>query len=474
MADDASNLVFFAAEGVAPARSCREIAGVMLLTGFFGYLIVEIPALVYMDDDQVIAAKALRPFAWFGAVFCTAMFVGYLVLQFRLAQPGVAGGSSDAQVLKVAQELIANKELSLRGVLAFLAPKRGQSAGGAEQPLAENHVASMEERLRALAKPFFIRYDVDRSGELSPEEFAAVLSDVGERVPFSELQTLFDTIDVDGSGTIDYEECIQWLAKLVLNPDAINFVSQEQPMGPIPTGRERTRTNFPTFRERTRSRFPTGRERTRSHLSIGQDQTDAMEVREASLAGPAEEEKIEEEPEMPTEIRDLPPAEQHRRVLRDALRQTALGTLIVCLFTDPMVGVIKSIANRTGIPVFYVAFLLGPLARKSFKMLACYRLSSKKTPNTVSIALVQLLGAACMNNTLCLGVFYFLVASRGLYWQYHAEVFGILLAEVLVFCVACSKVQLIWVHGVVVFLVMPFSLMFVVVLKATVFKGIDS
>eukprot|EP00971_Amphidinium_carterae_P126299 2501903-Amphidinium_carterae.2 len=40
--------------------------------------------------------------------------------------------------------------------------------------------------------------------------------------------------------------------------------------------------------------------------------------------------------------------------------------------------------------------------------------------------------AACMNNTFCLSIFYMLIAARGLSWEYHAEVCGILAVEVAV------------------------------------------
>lgn len=49
---------------------------------------------------------------------------------------------------------------------------------------------------------------------------------------------------------------------------------------------------------------------------------------------------------------------------------------------------------------------------------------------TIDISLNTLLGAACMNNSLCLGVFLLLVFSQRLSWQFSAETLCIVLVEV--------------------------------------------
>ena len=39
----------------------------------------------------------------------------------------------------------------------------------------------------------------------------------------------------------------------------------------------------------------------------------------------------------------------------------ALGTVLVVLFSDPMVAVLSDLAARMGVPPFYIAFILAPL-----------------------------------------------------------------------------------------------------------------
>lgn len=49
---------------------------------------------------------------------------------------------------------------------------------------------------------------------------------------------------------------------------------------------------------------------------------------------------------------------------------------------------------------------------------------------TITISFETLLGAACMNNTFCLGVFLLLVFVKDLTWQFSSETISILAVEV--------------------------------------------
>ena len=50
----------------------------------------------------------------------------------------------------------------------------------------------------------------------------------------------------------------------------------------------------------------------------------------------------------------------------------AVGTLLILLFSDPTVEVISKLGEVTGIPSFYVSFVLAPLATNSAEILAAY------------------------------------------------------------------------------------------------------
>jgi Ca2+/H+ antiporter len=47
-----------------------------------------------------------------------------------------------------------------------------------------------------------------------------------------------------------------------------------------------------------------------------------------------------------------------------------LGTIMVLLVSDPAVDVLSSIGARTGIPAFYIAFVLAPMASNASELIA--------------------------------------------------------------------------------------------------------
>ncbi len=67
----------------------------------------------------------------------------------------------------------------------------------------------------------------------------------------------------------------------------------------------------------------------------------------------------------------------------------------VLVFSDPAVEVLNEIGVRTGIPAFYISFVLAPLASNASELVAGYKYATKKTPTAMTISLATLLGAAC-------------------------------------------------------------------------------
>ena len=83
----------------------------------------------------------------------------------------------------------------------------------------------------------------------------------------------------------------------------------------------------------------------------------------------------------------------------------AAGTAIVLLLSDPMCDVLSELGARTGIPAFYVAFVLAPLASNASEVIASYSYACKKTATTMTVSLSALEGAAIMNNSFVLSIF---------------------------------------------------------------------
>jgi Ca2+/Na+ antiporter len=170
--------------------------------------------------------------------------------------------------------------------------------------------------------------------------------------------------------------------------------------------------------------------------------------------------------EMPEEIRDLPVEEQQKAIRYEAFKKMGVGTVLVLLFSDPMVDVLSQIGKVTGIPAFYVSFLLAPMASNASELAASYKLACKKTTSSISDSLQCLVGAANMNNTYCLGIFLALIYVQGLAWKFTAETLSIFFVELLVGMVALKGNTQSVFEGFLVLLLYPLSLVFVAALEA--------
>jgi hypothetical protein len=61
------------------------------------------------------------------------------------------------------------------------------------------------------------------------------------------------------------------------------------------------------------------------------------------------------------------------------------------VFSDPMVGVLQEAGLRTGIPSFYIAFVLAPLISNYTELSASYQYALKKTTKSMTGACPALL-----------------------------------------------------------------------------------
>lgn len=117
------------------------------------------------------------------------------------------------------------------------------------------------------------------------------------------------------------------------------------------------------------------------------------------------------------------------QIIRAAIMWLLLGTVLVAVFADPMVDAISGFSKATGIPSFFVAFVVTPLASNASELVSSLIFAAKKRKRTASLTFSQVYGAVTMNNTLCLGCFLVLVYVRGLVWEYSSEIVVILLGN---------------------------------------------
>merc|ERR1712139_691328 len=128
---------------------------------------------------------------------------------------------------------------------------------------------------------------------------------------------------------------------------------------------------------------------------------------------------------------------------------------VVVLVSDPFVDVLTNWGDRLGIPAFYVSFVVAPFASNASELLSAYTYAKKKTKSALTTSLSTLIGAACMNNTFCLGIFYGLIYFGGLAWQFTAETAAIILIQWIIGLLAMVKDTQAWFLGFIVLAIYP-------------------
>jgi len=304
-------------------------------------------------------------------------------------------------------------------------------------------------QMRAVCKPFFEYYDTDRNHQLSRVEFGKVLCDLRESMPLAQEDALFTLADMDKSGYIDFDEFVEVLMRYYRGETKFGNPLLHSPNSEIGAGGSSSKT-------RPIGDIPS--------ILMQRDSSLSVPGENMSASGGAASDAADEEDEMPDDLKALSPAEQQRAIWWRSIYLMGGGTFAVLLFSDPAVEALDEIGNRTGIPNFYVSFILAPLASNASELVATYKYCAKKTQSSMTIGLSTLLGAACMNNTFCLGIFYFLVWHQGLSWNFTAEIFVILLVQIIVGIIALKPVQTLR-DGAIIITFYPASLILVWVLN---------
>jgi len=445
---------FFNGTGVAIGRSVN-IGGFLMIASALSYLIIEVPALFYMGetDDQI--GKAENGYAMVSCFLCTILFIAYLYYMYLQAddenalqsqletiQAGIKAGNInilsviyhelnvDGEGTKNAKVLenvaaVQKKAVKQAGTTnSTVKQTSGQDAAklGLKQSKQNSYnsdditESDMEEtkkhivKLKVLIKPFFDKYDHDKSGTLDESEVVACLTDLGDK-PTSDKKKVFD-----------------YMGMSVANKSSVNLDD-----------------------------FIAGM------LSYAKNKLQDKSFMTKLKAQNGEDEDVDEE--MPDDLQKLSPVEQQTALKKRAAYILGIGTLLVVLFSDPMVDVLNETGLRTGIPSFYVAFVLAPLASNASEVIASYNYASKKTTSSMAISLSALQGACVMNNTFVLGIFMLLVWLQNLSWEFMAETCSILLVIVVISFMSLKKNHTMLDASLILGLY-PLSLVFVATLEA--------
>lgn len=413
--------------GVQPRRMVRKSGRVMLLTAA-SYLVIQAAAIrtgTFFARDQTLlttvqAAQSERGPAILCFVICLAFLIWYIYSQVTASESTIEYRETVVDELK--QKAIRNGHVSLRAAFTEIRP----AAIAADESTGLQVEEHKKERLASLLRTFFHAYDRDSSLSIDRLELQNLMMDLGEKCSSEEIAYLYKEMDTNDDGKIELAEFTSAMPHFI--------TSRTRALG-------------------THQRMdPMGRDTETGNANV------------------EEVEDVEEEEEVPKDLRDKDPQTQIRNVMKRSFAMMSLGTALVLIFSDPMVNVMSDFGERIGIPAFYISFVLAPLASNASEILAAYSYAQKKTRKTVTISFATLLGAAIMNNTFVLSIFMLLLTVKGLAWQFTAETISIIFVEVAVFFISQKNIVTLR-DGFYVLAIYPVSLFLVAFLENVV--GLD-
>ena len=415
--------------GVVISDAITEGAKIMVMTTI-PYFLIQLPAsyLEEVDPDSISSGEKMWALA--GLVVCLVGFVSYLIMQYNISKKG-ENQVAEMKTLSTMKKVMDSGKFSLSGVLsdmigtqegemwALKATQYGSTTEGNEaMKLSINALPDkVRGQVKELLRSYFHRYDTSGDGLLDRGEILVALrKDLNEtNSTEADISVLFKQYDYDDSGTLSFDE----FCSLVLDIVKKDFIAP-----------------------------------TEEAAKSGENENDDDE-----------DDVSEEEEDVPEELAHLSPAEQQKAIKKRAFTMLTIGTVLVLVFSDPMVDVMQEMANRAGISPFYVSFVLAPLASNASEVLASAFYAAKKTSSSITISLSALEGAAAMNNTFCLSIFMGLIYFRGLAWQYTAETIAIVLVQLIL--AAFSKKKFLTTRDSFAILsLFPLSIVLVAVLEA--------
>lgn len=290
--------------------------------------------------------------------------------------------------------------------------------------------AAFYRKLGNILKPYFKKYDVNGDGVIDFEEFRVICTEVSHSASRDLQFSIFQRMDLDNSGTLEFDEFVDCM--LTLSRKAAEYE------GSIAGNRS------PTLRSSSdvnRKSSDLGELMRDSNMNVTNQQLQTYDKAELTMTSSddSEADDDDEEDEPPDDLAHLSPEEQQKRIKMRAAWRCGVGTLLILVFSDPMVDVLQEMSDRIGVNSFFVSFILSPLVSNASELIAAYNYAQKRTMKTITISLSTLEGAAVMNNTFCLGIFLYVVLVDDLEWSFTCETISMLLVEFAVFWYAYTK-----------------------------------
>jgi len=443
----------------------RMSAIIMIITAI-SYLFIQGPAFQFAVKDSSSDSSEKRHEAdvehWWalvGLISSLVLFVLYLIYQVITANKE----SNKDRIAQVQHDAISKSLMSVSAVFADQLFSDHMSEDERQKVLKDGTSVQFERILRE----FFNRHDLDGNGVVDATEMRGVLADLGECPSADEFNHLMQQMDSNHDGVVQFEEfrdAIRGYIRHIYDKDHGLAVSTTV----VDEADDASDHQINTVKSETEIASSTGE--TSSSMkpvtSDGDEEEEDLD-KPVNLEGgqaPLTPDEEDEEEEVPDDLAHLTPSQQRRRIVLRSFWMMGLGVALVILFSDPMVDCFSELGKRMGVPQFYIAFVLAPLASNASELIASINYARKKTIRAATIGCESLIGAACMNNTFCLSIFLILVFVRRFAWVYSAETLSILFVEAVMLIFAVRRTQRLF-FFILTLLLYPISIALVYMLE---------
>ena len=300
----------------------------------------------------------------------------------------------------------------------------------------------------------FAVLDKDNSGFLDKREAYVALTTVGTSLltltadlSMADAEYILSALDVNNDGVISREEFVEGLTKW------IDERRQDYAMMKKAARKASLRKMSISVKDlQTSPLIRSGSISQSEHLlTVEEDGGTGLESILEEDASDDDDDDDEEE----SEVKDLTPTE----IATKASMLLLGGALLVAVFSDPMCSAVSSFATASGIPAFFVAFIVTPLASNSSEAVSSLQFAAKKKRKNFNLTFSQIYGAVAMNNTMCLGLFYMLMYKNRMEWTYASETLCMSVVILVVGIISWSKKTFTTSLGISVLALYPISVL---------------